>query len=158
MNRQSGQMLGIIAGVATVIGALLPWAKVQTIFGSISVNGTEGGGDGIVTLVLGLLAALVMWGLARGTLLASALGALIVAIAAYDIRDVSNRIDEINSDPDGLAKASVGVGLWITLIAGVVLIVAGITAFANRPKKRTGEPLPPPWAVATPPPPPPPAV
>jgi hypothetical protein len=56
VNR-TGPIVALIGGALVLVGSFLPWATVASGFGSASLSGTEG--DGKITLVVGLLAALV---------------------------------------------------------------------------------------------------
>lgn len=97
-----------------VVGSLLPWATVTTIFGEISKAGTDG--DGLLTMLLAAgAAALALASKAPRAILV--LLALVAAIAVFDIVDVS-RLGE-----DG-ASVSVGIGLW-TVGAGAAVGLAG---------------------------------
>lgn len=114
MTRKNLVLTVVGASVVVVVGALLPWATL----GFISVAGTEG--DGVITLILGLAtAALALLASVKGSrwplLVGAVLSVLVVLIAIYDISDVSS-------------TASVGSGLWLTLIAGGVAVVAAVLA------------------------------
>lgn len=98
----------VYGGVAlTTLGAFLPWA---TVFGA-SVLGIEG--DGIITLVLGLVAAGVVWRKpwTRTVQLATAgIGALILLIGVMALTNVA------------------AIGLYLTLFGGLVITFAGLNA------------------------------
>ena len=117
--------------VAVVIGALLPWASITAVFiGTISFAGTEG--DGMLTLVGGLVAGAaaipavllgrrLIWGLAILIMLA---GAAIGFVAVYDMGNLQSAIGDMPRDVP--AKASIGIGLWITLLGALSLISGGL--------------------------------
>lgn len=104
------------AGIVLVIlGAIGPWVKVADI--------SEGGldADGVITLILGLIAAafvvLAFRKRAAPNMFAIGIPAvLIVVIAIADISDVNGA----DLGVPGL-DASVGWGLWLTLVGGIVL-------------------------------------
>jgi hypothetical protein len=75
----------------------LRWARVSAGIFSVTKHGTEG--DGVITLVLGLISA----------------------IAAYDIIDVERLTDE-----DDLAQATVGIGLYLVAMGGAASFVGAI--------------------------------
>jgi hypothetical protein len=75
----------------------LPWARVSAGIFCVTKHGTEG--DGVITLVLGLISA----------------------IAAYDIIDVERLTDE-----DDLAQATVGIGLYLVAMGGAASFVGAI--------------------------------
>ena len=119
-------MIGTLAGVGVGIGSLLPWVTVITIFGSMSVAGTEGDGK----LTLGLAVAVVIGFLARLRWLQwlASLGAL--AVAGYDLINVSNSVSDAESE---YMKASTGYGLYIAFGSAVLAVVAAYVLNRNRP-------------------------
>jgi hypothetical protein len=79
-------------------------------------------GDGVITLIVGIAAAamaLLMSGRGRTIGVAIAAG-IIVLVAIIDIADVNRAIGDIGVP--GI-DASVGIGLWLVLIGGVVALV-----------------------------------
>lgn len=119
----SGLIVGGSLGV--VIGAFLPWATV----GPFSKAGTDG--DGVITLILGLAcAAFGVAALSRArrgyavTALVAAVLAVVVAI--IDIGDVSS----VAEGPLGI-EAEVGVGLVLTLVAGLVAVAGCVVAIRS---------------------------
>jgi Protein of unknown function (DUF2510) len=128
----SGVLTLVGAGMA-LLGAVLPWVTVTTIFGSLSKNGIDGDGriSALGGLALGVIALIVLvtktQSRAPGVLaIVISLGILIVG--AVDVADVSKRIGDLQGT-DGVASAQVGIGLWVTCLAGLVGIAGGITAF-----------------------------
>jgi hypothetical protein len=119
--------------VAVIIGSFSPWATVSTAFGSISVAGTEDGGDGLFSLVGGaVVLSLVLLGKYLGSLIVSLLtGALLV----YDLINVNRNIDDIGNE---FARASVGWGLWLATIGVVVAFGASLQLRSST--KATGSP------------------
>lgn len=118
----------LVGAVVIVVGALLPWVTVSTAFGTISVSGTEG--DGVITLVCGVIAAaLLVLGRGRKTaaILAMLVGGLVAAVGLYDLVNVSAAAADVN----GLARASAGVGLWVTLVGGATTAVCSLVAAAQ---------------------------
>ena len=128
-------LLGV--ALAAVIGALLPWAELslEQVPGlSARVNGTEG--DGRITLALGIvigLAAvlafvsrrLVLW----AAVLAVVASALLILISIIDIADVRRTANEPRLV---FVNVRVGSGLWLTLVAGIVGVVAGVVLLVRR--------------------------
>ena len=106
-----------IACALALVGSIGPWT---TVFG-ISVAGTEG--DGVITLVCAVLAA----GTVRLTVNAGTtprygtrwftivLGLVIAAVSIIDIVDIGS-----------VDAASPAWGIWLVLVAGSVLTVAGV--------------------------------
>lgn len=118
MTREATRNVGLVACLAAVVGAIGPW---QTTF-LVDVAGTEG--DGLITLVLGSLAGLLLltkpagsgW-LAFGGVLAG-IGAV---VAAYDLVQVLSSEQEIFGQQVELVQP--GWGLWLSLIALIALTV-----------------------------------
>jgi hypothetical protein len=131
-----GAWLLLGAAIAAVIGALLPWARINLAVGdsglTATVNGTEG--DGVITLVLGVaLGGMAVLALAtrRSTVagvVAVIVGAAIVAIAVIDIVDVNRAAGDVSP----VVEVSVGAGLWVTLVAGAVGLIGGVLLLAQR--------------------------
>ena len=146
-----------LGAVGLVIGALLPWATITAAFvGTVNKAGTDG--DGVITLVFGLVIAGVGWPLvARGTLRTWAaisvlvLGVLAALICLYDIVDVSSKADDLGS----IATASVGIGLWLSAIASVLVVGGAVLELVAT--QRQAIPIAPAASPMSAPPPPPPA-
>ncbi len=126
----------IIAGSALLVllGSLLPWASVDTAFGSISVRGTEG--DGVLTILLALAggAAAIAVVMARKPMAAIGgvvAGGLALLIAAYDFIDLAR----ISGDSGGLVESHVGFGLWLVLFGSLAMTGASIAILATQKQK-----------------------
>ncbi|MEO7557367.1 MAG: hypothetical protein ABIV94_12270 [Acidimicrobiales bacterium] len=108
--------------IAVAVGALLPWATVDIGIASVSKAGTAG--DGVITLCLAVVAIILGgFGYQRGmsrkaSMWSIVLGALILAVGVYDTIDVNTRAADLK-----IGSASVGLGLWLTDIAAIVLVV-----------------------------------
>ena len=122
-------LVAIGAAVLAVVAAFLPWITAATIFGDLSRSGVDGGGDGIVTAILGVAVAIVTLTTRRhdgdrGAGVAIVICSLIiVAISVYDFFSVNDRINDIDRR---YVDASVGIGLYLTIAAGVAGVVAGV--------------------------------
>lgn len=117
----SAKVLTLIGAAGAILGAFLPWATI-TVFVTISKNGIDG--DGAITLVLGVVLAIVAV-LEKSPVLQVLAAGLITAVALFDTVDVRA------SREDGFG-ASVGIGLWMTLAAGVVALVGSIQQVRRR--------------------------
>ena len=123
-------IVGALGALLIFIGAFLPWATVDTALGSLSVSGTDS--DGIITLVI----ALAVGGALAGASLAdnrallyggACLGALaVVIVGIVNMVDVA---DIIELNRPGLFEASIGSGLWLTVLGGLVSVGAAGMAF-----------------------------
>lgn len=122
-------ILGAIAGAAAVAGAFLPWAELQSVFGTLSLNGVGDGRDGIITAIAGGIAILVLV-LALGTRMSFALaaicGGIIAGIGIYDFADLQEWASDVNAEGEAMARASIGMGLYLTIGAGVVLVILSV--------------------------------
>ena len=111
--------IGAVAALAIAVGSLGPWAKVDTAFGTISVNGTSG--DGPLTIVA---AGLVLAGFLSSVWVLRWVGAIgALAVGSYDLINASSRFSDLNADSD-FARASVAWGLWLVVAAAAVALVA----------------------------------
>lgn len=126
-------LIGALAASAgVIIGSIGPWVT----FLGISVGGTEG--DGVITLILGALAAAAL-----GTLLArtapprfglqwagTAVGAICLAVAIYDMANLSTEDEEFFGQMIG---PDIGWGLWLLLLSSIALCAtATIAAIQTR--------------------------
>ena len=166
-------ILGIVGGAMLFLGSFLTWATVsidvtkfaqalgvdpallQGAVGSTSqsFSGMHDSGDGIFTLIAGLVVivlAVVVFlkadlGKIMGALMIVA-GAIGAGVAIYDLSRVNNvKDDALNGvagqlqsagiDPgvlDGVIKVAAGIGIYVCAIGGIVAVVAGIMALMNK--------------------------
>ena len=128
-------------GLLIIVSACLPWVSISGF--SISGLGGHGAGakDGVITLPLGIVAAVL--GLLRGLatrrsglqltvgIIGLLIGGLVAIIGLADIGSV----DDANGLGDSFGfdvGASVGIGLIVTLIAGIGLACVSIAAIIKR--------------------------
>lgn len=112
-----------VAFAACVIGSLGPWATM----GVFSKAGTDG--DGVITLILGIVGATVVLsnrGAHKVRVVVGAIGLLILAVGVFDIADVSSTSAELLGEEIG---PSVGWGLWLVALGG---LAAAVCPFARR--------------------------
>lgn len=123
----AAKIIGWVAvGLAVVgfIGSMMPWATGP--FG-VSINGTQDGSDGVITLILFLAAGAlgVVRGLGRWSLgaaiVALVAGLLCTLIAIADMADVADT-----------EYASVGSGLVLVLLMGLLMSGIGIAGIIKR--------------------------
>jgi hypothetical protein len=126
------------AGIVAVIGAVLPWAtiafRLDTRSLSDQINGTERGG--VITLLLGLtlggaaILTMLTGVVARWAAVFALMAAtLMVLIAVVDITDVKRAAGD--NGLVGLVTVDVGVGLWLTVVAGVAGLAGGVLALIS---------------------------
>ncbi|HEV7192800.1 MAG TPA: hypothetical protein VGN35_06275 [Jatrophihabitantaceae bacterium] len=115
-------------GVLTAVASLLPWA----VFFGVSINGTNG--DGTLTVLCAVIISAVglIIGLGQGLLwaplTAMACAGLVTMTALVDIGSVDRFVPQA-ADTFSTDAVTVGPGLWLTLIGGVLGI--GVAAFAT---------------------------
>jgi hypothetical protein len=120
----------IVAGIGAallIVGAFLPWAKVSAGFLNVEVTGVDADNDGWVTLGCGVVALVVL--LVANPRVRGVLAGLAGGVAAWvgvsDLIDVRRGIDDLEKASSVIAAhASVGIGLWMTVVGAVVVVLA----------------------------------
>lgn len=127
--------LTIAAGMLIALGSLLPWRTVSApLVGTVNANGTEG--DGILTLILGVLIAAsgIVRAMYGRSMLSSIAGVVFTVFAAFvtytAFKSAVEAIELVQSD---LARASIGIGLWVVLVG----VVCGFVGTFGSLTKRT---------------------
>ena len=125
--------MAVVAGGLMALGSFLPWISITTPLFSANRNGMEMGGDGIITLVLGIATALIGFAhlgyfeiprfLQPSTIIT---GLICGFIFVVDYDELNNRIDRIAEESGRFGSANVGAGLWTIAVGAVLAIVAGI--------------------------------
>jgi len=145
-NRLIGGVIIIAGATLMVLGSVLPWAKVEGVIISATKSGTSGDGvitliAGIIVFVMGILALTVeKYGFALVLAALGGLGCSVVAV--IDLVDIANRAAGVH---EGLASVKAGVGIYMVLAAGLVVIVGVVIDRVGAPKMSA---LPPPTAPA----------
>lgn len=124
-------------GALAAAGSFMPWltATVSFLGTTISRSGLDGGGDGVITLIVGVVVAAV--GVARLTTVLPSwvartpivLGALLAAIAVMDLSSVADRA-AANSSP--LLIVSTGAGLYVILVGALAAVFGGCVVTRGR--------------------------
>ena len=133
-------MLALVGGGLVALGSFLPWITATAAFlGTISRNGIDGGGDGIWTIVIGVIVVIgVVGGLSSpGAVGAARAAAVVGGIAAVvvgflDMSDVQGRVNTIANGSSG-AIASVGMGIYVVMLGGALAVVGGLVARSAPP-------------------------
>ena len=118
-------MAGLVAAVLLTVGVFLPWIGVE----GRDVSGWAASGDAKVLLAvagLATVAAALLIGGARSLVLRLGLvglGVVTLGLGAYEIAS-ANGIDDFD--------VSLGAGLIIVLLGGVILAVAGVVTRHRR--------------------------
>jgi hypothetical protein len=114
-----------------VLGSLLPWVQISG-FITLSVAGTEG--DGVFTLIAGIVVALLFAVIRPRMAVAVTVlvgGALATLFAIYELINVTGSITDPEVAGNEMFSAQIGSGLWIVGIAALVLLAGGIDAVAR---------------------------
>jgi len=140
----SGVWVAIGAAAVTCAGSLGPWASAlgQTL------PGTEM--DGVITLVLGLLALGALWAAAATAnawpvLITLVLGLVVTAIAVIgyvDIEDTEGLARQLADDEDLISSLeilanadrlrSAAWGIYLVIVGGIALAIASAVAWLER--------------------------
>jgi hypothetical protein len=144
----TARMLGwIIAGTGLLvaIAAFLTWGTIDAFGGSFDINGVTGSDvpgddetkDGVLTLILAI--PVVGFAVVRGighlsltaAIIGTVAGALIVLIAIVDMADITSTGDDLPGGGAGI-DASIGIGLWLTLVGGLAMALVSIVGIIKR--------------------------
>lgn len=117
---ETGAKVALVGALLTVVGAFLTWVDASIV----TVSGIDG--DGIFTLLFGVgvgaIVLLVGWD-RKGAIGTAVLGLLTVLIAA----NVYTNLEEMAMG--GTDVVSAGGGLHLTLIGGIVVVIAGVLGY-----------------------------
>jgi hypothetical protein len=111
----------------------------------VSRSGLDDGGDGMITLGIGIVLVLValaslgsggLGGISR--VLGFLGGAGAIAVAVIDGSDISNRIASISSS---YVTASIGMGLYVVGIGGALALLASLFGARAKPPAPTATPV-----------------
>lgn len=111
MNRN---LLVMVGAVLMIIGSFLPWASM----GEMSISGTSAGaGDGWISVILGaLLIAVSFVSAGWRSLVLMILAAISAAFGVWKLIEAL----------DIPAPASIGIGIWLLAIGGVLALVGAV--------------------------------
>ena len=119
MNKK---MIGLVSAVLMIASAFLPWAKVEFLGISKSMNGfmgEMGGNPGALIVLLGALSALFIYlGKKWSNIVAIIFGLLGTLWALKQMNDVKDMGEMV----------SIGIGIYLIMIAGIGVAVGGIMA------------------------------
>jgi hypothetical protein len=121
----------IVGATLALLGAFLPWATASAVFVSVSKNGIDG--DGKLTAVLAVVTGILVLTYLRSAsrqaavlVIVGVLGAIVALVGVADFVDVSSKIGDLTTEEQRLVSISVGIGLYLTIAAGVAIVVGGI--------------------------------
>jgi hypothetical protein len=101
---QRARNIMVAAAIVTVVSAFLPWVSIL----GYSRSGVSDGGDGIVTLITGVVGLVLLWRRRLGWIGQLVAAAVTFLVALYDLNNAGN-----------LAA----VGLYFTFLAGAAWLV-----------------------------------
>lgn len=116
--------------IALAGGALLPWVRANAGFVTVEQSGIDTT-EGAVTLLCGIAAAVLFWVVVSqaGRLVTLLAGAFALVISAYKVFDINSKGTEIASTAGVFrVETTVGLGLWISLIAAIALVLGAVLA------------------------------
>ena len=137
-----------LAGSLALLATFLPWVSIDVELSLLVFRGSIGtitrygyDGDGVVTLLLGLVAAgfaAYIWFESSAatfrlvTLFNAFLGALIFAIALVNLVDSERAVGDAlqQLDVDLTLAVDTGEGIYIAIAAGAILTMASLIAFS----------------------------
>lgn len=128
-NLSKNAKIALVGGALAAIGALLPWATLSGEYIEYTANGFDGGGT--LTFIFGAAITLLVFTRDfRGRVVqaTAALGGLTVLIAFSTLQNLNSYTDELGGFS---AEASAGVGLYLTLLAGGILILSAYLEYSN---------------------------
>jgi hypothetical protein len=147
--------LALAGGLLAAGAAYLPWIVIEIAGRSGPGSHASGldGRDGVTVLVVGLLAVAVGVVLATGRgyvwlkMAMFATGGIVTVIGIVDLIDVHAKAEALERRfgiPQGVVTATAGVGLWLVVVAGVMMLVAGLVARRSEASLPQLPPAPPP--------------
>ncbi|MGA2512439.1 MAG: hypothetical protein ABSG37_02305 [Candidatus Limnocylindrales bacterium] len=131
-----GAIVGGVGGVLAAVGAFIAWESVSIAGTGESMTGWDGGNGGKIIAVLGLVAIAVAVAWARGTRIPSpgrvmvVAGVLVLLVGVLNYSSVNDDVNAGNAMVPG--AASVGIGIYLDLLAGVAIIVGGVLGLRAR--------------------------
>jgi hypothetical protein len=125
-------VVGLVAALVLLVSAFLPWFDVSIEFAGVSASETVAGidgGDGVIVIVFALVAGVLalLRVLGKGAPQVG-IGMAVVGLLAT----IVGLVDLGNDDPDtdaplaALADVDPSVGLWLVILAGLVVAVTGV--------------------------------
>lgn len=139
----------LVGGGFITLGSFLPWITFTLTFGNrLTATGLKEGGDGVLTLILGIVVLLIgltsLAGASMPTLLARTpipAGIIVAIIGIANYADISSRVDVVTRDR-AVAEGSIGAGIYCLLIGAGLTLIGGISlAIARRTTSGSSSPL-----------------
>ncbi|HXV58877.1 MAG TPA: hypothetical protein VD704_13515 [Gaiellaceae bacterium] len=128
---RTGELLAWLGGLVLMLSAFMGWYSIQgDLRGALSVIGWNTGTIGKLVFVVGLAALLLLGLRVFGVELPPSVpdGLVVAGLGLAGTILVLVRLIDI---PERLEPAGRGIGIWISLLASLVLIVAGLLKSAE---------------------------
>jgi hypothetical protein len=120
-----GERLGLLAGVVLAVSAFTGWYSGQGEGVKVSVMGWDTGTAGKVVLFIGLAVVLIIVLREAGVRFPASVPESLITIGLGALATIIVLVRLI-SIPDDFFFAGRGVGIWISLVAAIAVIVAGL--------------------------------
>lgn len=122
------EMLGLVSAVVVGIAAFLPWITAGVEAGPVDVSASSTGieGLGLLTLLLAIIAVgviLVLRWEDFGTVVTGIVGVVVTVVALWKIVDIDGAV-------------APGIGLYLTVLGGIGLVVAGAWGYQDESSTR----------------------
>jgi hypothetical protein len=121
----------LLGGLLVGVGSFLPWVTVASAFYAVSFNGVGGGKDGVLTLILGVVAVAIgavrLVGMVPPTVqhLSGLLGVGVLALGFFDLEEVQRGVAEFSAQQE-YGTAFTGAGLYTILVGGGLVTIGGL--------------------------------
>jgi len=106
----------LIGAAIALLGSFMNWVTVSGGGISVSAGGMSDGGDGVITLIVAIgTAAAAIFLKDKARMIAVAIGGGIIAVVG-----IINILDINSTGSDLGLSTSIGIGLWMVLVGGIV--------------------------------------
>ena len=129
-----GPLIAAAGGAVAAVGAVLPWESISILGVSESDSGLTSNPGKIIAILgavaIGLALAWIMGVKVPAARAIAVVGALITLLAVVNFFTVSADVSNANTLFSG--AASIGIGLFVDIAAGIVVIVGGALGLMNK--------------------------
>jgi Na+/proline symporter len=131
--------VGLAGAILAAAGTILPWVTASAGIATLSRTGLELGGDAQILAAAAVIAALaLLWGKRTGAVFGMLAGIAVVVIGYADLQDIQRRVANLDT-----ATGTVGPGIWVSLLGGVLLAAGSFMAWREAPAAKPDVPPPP---------------
>ena len=154
MKIRPGWILGILGGLVTVVGAVLPWATVSggSLSAPMTFSGATVGFGGILVLVFGVL-GLICVAIPRkvGAILGIVWGVLAILLGLLTMVGLA-AIAATAAGSGSSVTVTTEYGVYVSVIGALLLIIGSAIAYTEARKAAAPPMVAPPMAPMAPPP------